>query len=557
MTGGDGSRETRGGAVERETAAAALARESAQRMARRLAVVQEVATGLAAASDVPALAHVVVNRLGPALGARVATLRRLSPAGTLDIVGRRPDGAGLSGLTSIPPGAELPSAHALRRRVAMWVETPDELAARYPSLAEPASASGISSLVALPLVLGDRCVGTLGLGFDAARDFDEEERMFLASIAEHCALALDRGLLFEAERRARRSAEQAWAQLDAIVDHAPLGIAFLDREMRYRRVNRVLAELNGTAPEDHLGRTPRELLPGLPADQLEEAFRRVLETGEPLVDVEVVGEGPAAPGKLRTTLASWYAIRVGDETLGAGVLVREVTAEREAEEFQKHVMGIVGHDLRSPLQAMYAAAAMLSRGAALDERQTRLVERIESSARRMQEIVRAIFDYTQARSPNGVPMQPRPCDVAEICRALAQEAEIANPGREVRVGGEGDTAGEWDPGRLAQMIGNLVANAIRYGPPEIPVEVRWSGGPDEVTLEVANRGPPIPESTLARIFEPFRRGAAQPRGEGLGLGLFIARAVALAHGGRLAARSSPEDGTVFTAVLPRSSPARG
>ncbi len=546
-----GEGERAGGASTAGGASCADLARIAERATRRLALLQDIASALAAIHHSKEIADAVVSRIRPALEARLVSIRLLSAAGTLDVVASREGAAGLSRLVSVPLEAEDPSAHAVRRRAPVWIRSPEELAARYPE--QPGAAGlGISAAAALPLCVGDRCLGSLALFFEAPKEFEEEERGLIQSIAAHCAAALERARLFEAEQRARRLAEEAYAELDAIVENAPLGVALLDRAMRYRRVNRVLAKLNGLTVEQHIGRTPRELFPGLPVDALERQFHDVLATRVPIVEVEVVGENPVV-GR-HVALVSWYPVQVGGRAEGVGVLVREVTAEREAQEFQRHVLAVVGHDLKSPLSAIQGTSELLRR-AGVDERQLRLVERIQSSARRMHDIVRAVLDYTLARRGGGVSVEPGPCDVAEICKAIALESEAAHPGRAVRCSGDGDAACVADAGRVAQMLGNLVTNALQHGAPDDPVELRWSGDRDEVHIEVANRGRPIPASALARIFEPFERGAARG-GSGLGLGLFIARQIALAHGGRIDVRSSAEEGTVFTVVLPRRGEAR-
>jgi PAS domain S-box-containing protein len=529
------------------------AADVAERATQRLALLQDVVSALARAHTQGEVAEAVASRIRPALGARLVTVRLLTEgACTLETVLQGEDAGGPCRPSSTPLDADVPLAEAVRGRAGVWLRTPEELAERDPECAELVATGGIRAGAALPMCVGERCLGALGLLFDAPRSFDEEERAFVRSIADQCAQALDRVRLLEAERGARRRAEQALAQLDAIVANAPLGVAFLDRDMRYRRVNRSLAELNGIAMEDHLGRTPRELFPGLPVDALEAQFRDVLATGAPLVDVEISGEGRAEPGRRRVTLASWYPVRVSGEVHGVGVLVREVTAERDAQEFQRHVLAVVGHDLRNPLSAIHGLAALLRRRGG--DAAPPLLDRLQYSAQRMEGIIRDLLDYANVRRGVGVPMAPRPCDVAEICRAIALECEAAHPGREVRVGGAGSTACTWDPERVAQLLGNLVGNALRHGEQGGVVEVRWSGGEHDVAIAVANRGAPIPPSVVARMFEPFERGGGG--GSGLGLGLFIARQIALAHGGRIDVRSSAEDGTVFTVVLPRRGPAR-
>jgi signal transduction histidine kinase len=261
---------------------------------------------------------------------------------------------------------------------------------------------------------------------------------------------------------------------------------------------------------------------------------------------------------VRHFIDTWYPVRVEGESVGIGAIVRDVTGEREAEEFQRHVLGIVGHDLRSPLAAVATAAQLLRRGGTLGERQVRLVENIIRGAERIERVIGMLLDYARAQS-GGVPVTPGACDVAAICRSVAQECEAAHPGASVRFVDEGDSCGEWDADRLGQVLQNLVSNALDHSAPGAAVDLSCRGGEDHVEVAVENRGPPIASELLPRLFEPFQRGARglqRPRNSGgLGLGLFIARAIVAAHGGNIDV-SSNDDRTVFTVHLPRRIPSK-
>jgi signal transduction histidine kinase len=118
---------------------------------------------------------------------------------------------------------------------------------------------------------------------------------------------------------------------------------------------------------------------------------------------------------------------------------------------------------------------------------------------------------------------------------------------------EGNAEGFWDEGRLAQLLDNLLGNALQHSPPDSPVEVKLAGSRDGVTLSIHNGGNALPPEEHAVLFEPFRRGR-RAQGEGLGLGLYIARQIALAHGGRISVESGHGRGTRFTVWLPREAP---
>lgn len=336
--------------------------------------------------------------------------------------------------------------------------------------------------------------------------------------------------------------------LEGQFEAAPVGLALLDPALRVIRVNGRLARLARPAAEGW-GQAVDEVLPALASPELLAAARRALATGEESGEVEVPAAAGAEAEERRCHAVTCYPIPGRAGPVAVGLLVRDVTQRRRQQEFQERVLGIVGHDLRSPLAAIRISAQLLARGVT-DPRHQRLVGVVEGAARRMQHLVEDLLDYTLARVGGGIPLRPRRCDVAEVCREVVAEAVAADPARTVRCEGEGDPVVEGDPDRLAQALANVVGNALRYGAPEHAVELRWRGEPDALVVEVSNRGPTIPPELLAHVCEPFRRGLHAGGEGGLGLGLFIARHIAAAHGGALAVRSA-EGETCFALRLPR------
>lgn len=141
-----------------------------------------------------------------------------------------------------------------------------------------------------------------------------------------CSVVLDLG----EQRAAERSAARTAAILDAVVREAPVGIAVLDPDLRFMHVNEALAQMNGVAREDHVGRTVADVVPDI-AEQAMPLLRRVLETGEPLIDIEVGGETAAQPGVRRDWLETFYRVDAPDGPVGVGVVATEVTDRRRAE----------------------------------------------------------------------------------------------------------------------------------------------------------------------------------------------------------------------------------
>jgi signal transduction histidine kinase len=246
--------------------------------------------------------------------------------------------------------------------------------------------------------------------------------------------------------------------------------------------------------------------------------------------------------------------------------VVDITAQKEAarerekliEELSRTVhfsemfVGILGHDLRNPLSAITTAASVLLRRAD-NERNGRRAARILNSANRMGRMIDQILDFTRIRLGQGLPLACKPTDLAELCRLVIDEFE-GETLPEVQVETVGEALGIWDPDRLSQLISNLLGNAIEHGDRAQPVGIRVDASDSRVVvLEVRNSGAVAPE-VVPLIFEPFRAAEDRKhaRSSGLGLGLFITEQIAMAHGGRIDLKSSPDEGTRFVVRLPRN-----
>ena len=220
-------------------------------------------------------------------------------------------------------------------------------------------------------------------------------------------------------------------------------------------------------------------------------------------------------------------------------------------------IGILGHDLRTPLGAIVTGAALLAAPEDHPERRLRVTSRILGSARRMQRMIADLLDLTQARLGRGIPLTLRSVDLQQVCEEAISEMQQAYPAVLLGFQSSGNLAGEWDADRLSQTVSNLVLNAIQHGD-GTPVALTASAEGDVVTFAVHNGGAPIPPEALPFIFEPLARGTPGARNaeHSIGLGLFIARAIVLAHQGEIDVSSSLERGTTFRVRLPRTSASR-
>ncbi|WP_375761686.1 ATP-binding protein [Corallococcus exercitus] len=244
--------------------------------------------------------------------------------------------------------------------------------------------------------------------------------------------------------------------------------------------------------------------------------------------------------------------------------LRDVTARKRLEaearqrgDFERQLIGIVSHDLRTPLSSVLLAASLLLDRGPLNEEQRKRVNRIRASTERAVRMIRDLLDFTQVRH-GGLILHPRDADLHALVETAIEEAQTQAPGRALLHTQAGDGAGTWDADRLAQVVGNLLGNALSYGDKAAPIRVHTRGESDSAVLEVHNTGAPIPPDLLPRLFEPLERGGSHQENRAdrsIGLGLFIVRQVVRAHGGHVGVTSTAEAGTTFTVRLPRQPPA--
>jgi PAS domain S-box-containing protein len=223
----------------------------------------------------------------------------------------------------------------------------------------------------------------------------------------------------------------------------------------------------------------------------------------------------------------------------------------QAHDFQKWILAIVSHDIRNPLGTMLFAARWLQETAETGSPAKKHAEMVERGVHRIQDIVGDLLDLAREREGEGIPIAPKPTDLRGVCRQIVTELAAQARDRQITLECDVDSAGEWDEHRIVQALSNLVSNAVQHGRPASPIRVRVTGNDEQVAVEVSNRGT-IPSDLLPQIFEPFRSSRQySSRGDGLGLGLFIAKAIARAHGGGLEVESS-DDATTFRLTLPRN-----
>ncbi|GMU02311.1 hypothetical protein KH5H1_64310 [Corallococcus caeni] len=473
--------------------------------------------------------------------------------GTDEVKGRR-----------VPVGRGVTGQAALERRP-FFVRS----AATDPRvLFEPLRSAGLRALYGLPLMDGERLLGMAYMGSRTAFAFSDADVLLFHSVAERAAAHIAQAELHAREHEARQEAERSLALLDSLLEAAPVGIAFLDHDLRYLRINGTLARLNSNPVEAHRGRTLREMVRTHSADSIERSLRQVLETGQPVQDVLLEGPDPVR-GREGIWRADYFPVRTPDGVLlGVGSTVVDITDHKRAEaalqqaiDFREELIAVLGHDLRNPLHAVNASAFMLGKAPDLDTPARRSVDRIRKATARMTRMINDILDFARSRLGGGIPVTRQRVNMVELCQGVLDELQVVYPERPLTLEVHGDDLwGNWDPDRVTQVLGNLVVNALQHARNDTPVLTTLTSEVMDVVMRVSNEGDPIPEELLPHLFDPFKGSRLPQQGtkhRSLGLGLYIVSEIVQVHQGSVRVETAPDQGTAFTVRWPRVPPPKG
>ncbi|MDQ2990177.1 MAG: GAF domain-containing sensor histidine kinase [Pseudomonadota bacterium] len=222
---------------------------------------------------------------------------------------------------------------------------------------------------------------------------------------------------------------------------------------------------------------------------------------------------------------------------------------REASELREQFIAVLGHDVRTPLTSILTGTALL-RHFGMDEKSIRVIERIERSGQRIASLVDDVVDFTRGRMGGGIPLDARHAnDMQGQLRHVVEELRDIHPGRTIVSAVDIGASVFCDPKRIAQLLSNLLVNALLYGAPEQPVHVTARDQDGGLFLSVSNGGTPIAPETMAALFQPFWRGANAGVGHGLGLGLYIVAEIARSHNGVMEVTST-DGATTFSFAMP-------
>jgi len=230
-----------------------------------------------------------------------------------------------------------------------------------------------------------------------------------------------------------------------------------------------------------------------------------------------------------------------------------ISYAKKVDHSRKMFLGILGHDLRSPLHAVSMVAGILEEHEELTGLAKKMASQIVVSVRAMERMITDLLDFTGTSLGAKMNITRHPMDLGALSREVIEEIRTVHSQRAFDLEIHGDGHGQWDSARLRQLISNLLNNAVQHGSPTAPIALFVDGSEDDVVIGVRNHGTPIPQEALTLIFDPLRRNSSQERSRpagSIGLGLYIAREIASAHDGTIKV-SSTEEETVFSVQLPR------
>ena len=344
------------------------------------------------------------------------------------------------------------------------------------------------------------------------------------------------------------------------------------------------ADMDGVALRDHA----RQVLEAIAADMRQPQTKREQREkslghvdSEGVAAAEIHGSMRAASGfDVNQTAAEYRALRASvirlwmetgpklgrdevfelvrfneamDEAIAASILQFATEAARMRNLF----LGVLSHELRTPLSTIMTSGHSLVLAARQDKPMPEAAERVLRGSRRIQSLLDDLLDYVRSGLGEGMRVSPKDVDMGQVCGRIVGELRANDPTRTIELDMHGDLKCVCDEERIAQAISNLVGNALKYGAADTPVKATVDGSArDEVVVRVRNGGPPISKLTRESLFEPLVRGGNMDRdGYNLGLGLYIVREIARAHGGSASVESDLLAGTVFTVRLPRDASA--
>ncbi|AFY94899.1 sensor histidine kinase [Chamaesiphon minutus] len=452
---------------------------------------------------------------------------------------------------------------------------------------------GARAVAKIPCLSEGRWVATLHVSTQRVRHWREDEIGLMQAVVRQIWSIGDRARAAQAlrveeerTRAAQAIVEQQLGEIEAIYRSAPVGLCFINTDLQFVRLNEYLARINGFPVAAHIGRTPSELFPGA-AETIEALYRQVIESGEPIIDLELSGSHPARPDLLRHWLVCCYPQKDAEDcVVGVNVMVQEITERKRAEAERQQgqaaleqqvreldrvnrLLGesaakieernreldsfvyVVSHDLKAPLRGIANLAQWIE-----DDLESILADRVRhhtsllrNRVHRMEATIDGLLDFAR------VGRMVAPIEPVVVSQLVAEVIDSIAPPPTFKIAIAPDLP-TFNTKRLflSQVLTNLISNAIKHHDCDhgsIQISGRDRG--DLYEFAVADDGPGIAPEQHERIFIIFQAVNPQRRNDSSGIGLSIVKKIVEAEGGNIWIESQPPHGATFYFTWPKNS----
>ncbi|HYI15151.1 MAG TPA: ATP-binding protein, partial [Thermomicrobiales bacterium] len=400
---------------------------------------------------------------------------------------------------------------------------------------------GTSSVMVMPMQARGRVIGAIIFARSGGVAYTDEDLHLATVLTRRAALAIDNAHLF-------RTAQASEARYRSLFEGSEDAIVLLGPDGRYLDVSPATEKLLGYSREEMLQKRAGELL-----------HRRDLwlEHAQPIFERDGTWRGEAElrhkDGHLVPIESRMSRIELPDGLVTFAAW-RDITERRAVERLQQEFIVMVTHDLKTPLTSIKGLAQLMLRRESYSQP---ALETIVSQSNHLERLINDLLDVARMAAGR-LDLQFEPVDLGQLAQLAVRQAQATTSRHTIRVEiAEQPIVHDWDGDRIRQVLLNLLTNAIKYSPDggDIVVRVEDDLAERQACISVRDNGMGIAPEVLPRLFNRFFRAEESlTAGEGLGLGLYISRSLATAHGGRISVESHPGVGSTFTVTLPYDVP---